>query len=90
MVKHKNLQAYVSKHALCIIPIGAWASQVALVIKDPPAIAGDVRDMGLIPELGRSSGGHLAAHSSILVWGIPWSEEPGGLQSIGSQRIRHN
>ena len=31
----------------------------------------------------------LAAHSSILAWRIPWAEEPGGLQSIGSQRVRH-
>ena len=32
----------------------------------------------------------MATHSSILVWRIPWSEEPGGLQSIGSQRVRHD
>ena len=32
----------------------------------------------------------MATHSSILAWEIPWTEEPGGLQSIGSQRIRHN
>ena len=32
----------------------------------------------------------LATHSSILAWGIPWTEEPGGLQAIGSQRIRHD
>ena len=31
-----------------------------------------------------------ATHSSILVWRIPWTEEPGGLQSIGSQRIRND
>ena len=31
----------------------------------------------------------MATHSSILVWEIPWTEEPGGLQSKGSQRIRH-
>ena len=31
-----------------------------------------------------------ATHSSILIWEIPWTEEPGGLQSIGSQRIRHD
>ena len=30
-----------------------------------------------------------AAHSSILAWKTPWTEEPGGLQSIGSQRVRH-
>ena len=32
----------------------------------------------------------MAALSSILAWRIPWTEEPGGLQSIGSQRVRHN
>ena len=32
----------------------------------------------------------MATHSSILVWRIPWTEEPGGLQSMGSQRVRHD
>ena len=32
----------------------------------------------------------MAAHSRILGWEIPWTEEPGGLQSIGSQRVRHD
>ena len=32
----------------------------------------------------------MATHSSILVWRIPWTEEPGGLQSMGLQRVRHN
>ena len=32
----------------------------------------------------------MATHSSILVWEIPWKEEPGGLQSMESQRVRHN
>ena len=31
----------------------------------------------------------MATHSSILTWGIPWTEEPGGLQSMGSQTVRH-
>ena len=31
-----------------------------------------------------------ATHSSILVWRIPWTEEPGGLESMGLQRVRHN
>ena len=30
----------------------------------------------------------MATHSSILAWGIPWTEEPGGLQTLGSQRVR--
>ena len=32
----------------------------------------------------------MAPHSSILVWGIPWTEKPGKLQSMGSQRVRHD
>ena len=32
----------------------------------------------------------MATHSSILAWRIPWTEDPGGLQSKGSQRVRHN
>ena len=32
----------------------------------------------------------MATHSGILVWKIPWTEEPGGLQSTGSQRVGHN
>jgi len=31
-----------------------------------------------------------ATHCSVLAWRIPWMEEPGGLQSVGSQRVRHN
>ena len=38
---------------------------------------------GLIPGSGRSLGEGMAAHSSILAWRIPWTEEPGGLQSMG-------
>ena len=32
----------------------------------------------------------MATHSTILAWSIPWTEEPGGLQSTGSQRVRHD
>ena len=32
----------------------------------------------------------MATHSSILAWEIPWTEEPGGLQSLGSQRVSHD
>ena len=53
------------------------------VVKNPLAKAGDVRDAGLIPGSGRSAGGGLATHSTVLAWRIPWTEEPGGgLQSI--------
>ena len=64
-----------------------WASQVVLMVKNPSANAGDTRDMGLIPELGRYSGGGHDNPSSILAWRIPWTEEPGRLQSIVSQTV---
>ena len=52
------------------------------VVKNPPANAGD---MVSIPELGRSPGEGNGNPSSILAWEIPWTEEPGGLQSMGLQ-----
>ena len=45
-------------------------------------------DLGVIPELGRSLEREMATHSSIFAWKISWTEEPGGLQSMGSQRVR--
>ena len=57
------------------------ASQVALVVKNPPANAGDLRDMSGIPGLGRSPGGGHG-NSSILAWRVPWLEDPERLQSI--------
>ena len=56
------------------------------VIKNPPANAGDPGDTGLIPGWEDSLKEEVAIHSSILAWKIPWTEEPGGLQSIGLQR----
>ena len=47
-------------------------------------------DPGLIPGSGRFPGKEMATHSSILAWEIPWMEEPGGLQSTGSQRVGHD
>ena len=49
-------------------------------VKNPPANAGD---MGPVPGL-------MATCSSILAWEIPWTEEPDGLQSMGSQRVGHD
>ena len=47
-------------------------------------------DLGSAPGLGRSLQEGMATHSSTVAWRIPWAEEPGGLQSMGSQRIRHD
>ena len=64
--------------------------QVVLVVENLPASAGDIRDTGLIPGLGRSPGGGYATHSSILAWRIPWTEEPSGIQYMGSPRVKHD
>ena len=56
--------------------------------KNPSANEGDTGDVGLIPGSGRSLGEGNSNHSSILAWEIPWMEEPGGLQSMGSQKSR--
>ena len=61
------------------------------MVKNLPANAGGIRDAGLIPESGRpplEEG--MVTHSSFLAWRIPRTEEPSGLRSIGSQRVRHN
>ena len=50
----------------------------------------NVGDLGSIPGLGRSLEEGMATHSSVLAWRIPWTEEPGGLQSIGLQRVGHD
>ena len=60
------------------------------MVKNLPASAGDVRDAGSIPGRGRSPGEGMATHASTLAWKIPWTEEPGGLQSTGSHRVRHD
>ena len=60
------------------------------VIKNLPANAGDLRDVGPVPGLRRSPGEGNATHSSILPWEIPWTEEPSGLQFMGSQRVGHD
>ena len=58
------------------------------MVKNPPANAGSVRDARLIPEDPLEEG--MATHSSVLAWRIPWTEEPGRLRSMGSQRVRYD
>ena len=63
---------------------------MALVVKNPLANAGDIRDR--IQSLGREDPLEegTATHSSILAWRILWTEEPGELQPIGLQKVRHD
>ena len=60
------------------------------MVKNPPANAGDIGDIGLILEQKDPPEEEMATHFSILAWRIPWTEEPGGLESMGSQRVRHD
>ena len=63
---------------------------MVLAVKNLPANAGATGDMGSIPGSGRSPGGGHSNPLHILAWIIPWIEESGGLQSIGSQRVGNN
>ena len=56
------------------------------VIKNLPANAGESRDMGSIPGQEDPLEEEMATHSSILAWKFPWTEEPGGLQPMESQK----
>ena len=60
------------------------------MVKKPPVNAGDLKDVGTIPGWGRSPEEGMAIHSSILAWRISWAEQPGGIESIGSQRVGHD
>ena len=66
------------------------ASQVALVVKNPPANTGDLRDV--VQPLSREDPleEDTATHSSILAWRIPWTEEPGELPSMGVETVEHD
>ena len=64
-----------------------WASQVSQTVNNLPGVR--ETQVGF---LGREDllEKEMATHSSILAWRIPWTEEPGGLQSMGSQRVGYN
>ena len=64
-----------------------WASVVAQTVKNMPTMQ-ETQVSSLGPEDPLEKG--IAALSSILAWRIPWTEEPRGLQSMGSQRAGHN
>ena len=65
----------------------AWASLLAQTVKNPPAV-----QETQVQSLGQEDAPEeeMATHSSILAWEIPWTEKPGGLQSVGSQRVGHD
>ena len=101
--KKKKAISTVSINGYCVISIallliasykmsliGLLACPLALVVKNTPANARDIREVGLIPGQEAPLEEGMGTHSSILAWRIPRTEEPRGLQSIGSQRVRHD
>ena len=63
------------------------ASLVAQMVKNSPAVlATQVQSLGQKDPIEKG----MATHCSILAWRVPWTEEPGRLQSIGLQRVRHS
>ena len=76
---------------LAILISDSWASQVELLAKSLSANAGDTRDTVSTPgwEIFPTQEKGVATHCSILDWKLPCTEEPGGLQSMGSQRVGH-
>ena len=70
-----------------LLSISFWASLVALMLKNLPAMQETwLLSLGQKDTLEEG----MAAYSSILAWRIPWTEKPGGLQSLGSQRVGHD
>ena len=83
----------IKKQWMCIcifIYTYIWASQVVLVVKNLPANEGNARDMSSIPGLEYLLEEKMATHSSILACRISWTEEPGRLHSLRSQRVSHD
>jgi len=76
---------YIYTHIYILFKVKA--SLVALLVKNLPAVQETrVRSLGWEDALEKE----MATHSSILAWKISWTEEPGGLQSMGSQRVGHD
>ena len=89
---HKVHRTKISLDSTVIIPLEYstltfWVSQADRKVKNLPANAGD---LGFITGSGRSPKEGMATPSSIAVWRIPGTEEPGGLQTMRSQRVGHD
>ena len=82
IIFHYGLSQDIEYSSLCYIHFPSGT-----VVKNLSAHAGDARDMGLTAGMGRSRG---VGNGSILAWNFPLTEEPGGLQSMGSRRVGHD
>ena len=83
----QTLALHLSTTSLLLSPIFGWASLMAQTVKNLPAMQEiRVRFLGQEDPLEKE----MVTHSSILAWKISWTEEPGGLQSMGLQRVRQD
>ena len=83
---HKKSHA-VSSRLTAALLAEFWVSLMAQAVKNLPAIQEtQIQSLGREDPLEKG----MAIHSSILVWRIPWTERPGGLQSIGLPRLGHD
>ena len=60
------------------------------MVKNSPGNAGEIRDPDSIPKSEDPLEEGMTAHSTVLVWRTPWTEEPGWMQSMESQRVGHD
>ena len=81
---------YPSEVHILTLNAQCGASLMAQLVKNLPANAGDARNVGSTPGSRRASGEGNGNHSNILAWKIPRTEEPGGLQFMGLQKVRHD
>ena len=86
-MKYSNILTRHQPESRLSVPLSPLSSLVAQTVKRLP-----VMQEAQIQSLGQENllEKEMATHSSILAWKIPWTEEPGRLQSMGSQRVIHN
>ena len=84
LISHSQMSVWVSS-SLCSVIVTIFT----IGGSDGKEFACNAGDLGSIPGSGRSCGKGMATHSIILAWRIPWTEEPGELQSVGLQRVGH-
>ena len=87
---HRSLKFVCKTMLLKMEPcmhLQGWTSPVAQMVKNMPAMQETwIQSLGQEDPLVKG----MATYSSILTWRIPWTEEPGGLEAMGSHRVRHN
>ena len=87
ILKSRDVTLPTKVHLVKVMVFPWWTSLVAQTVKHPPTMQEtQVQSLGWEDLLEKE----MATHSSILAWKIPWTEKPGSLQSMGSQRVGHD